>query len=309
MLTPTRAVGHHCTMRQPAKSSAEGALPAHLVDAWIENQRSANTRAAYRSDLNTFGTWCAHQGAIPLRADIETIVAFQAAREASGDSPSTLRRRWSALSSFFDYAVALDVTAANPVLGAARPKATPAGPSPTPPLTSQAVADYRAIAAALDPRLDALVSLLVADGLKLGEILALDVDDVRGRAPTTRVAIRRRGVVEHVTLDQLSARAVRRCIGQRHDGPLLLSSRRTSDGAPRRLTRFGADHLVRQLAKGGGRRVTSNELRRFHLANGHCDDHDAPLEPVGDQADLADDRGVRHRLLAPRRGPRSSRSN
>jgi len=278
-------------MASESMPSADPTLHRRLVDAWVDSQHSPNTRAAYRADLNAFGAWCARQGAIPLRADTETVVAFQAAREAAGDSPSTLRRRWSALSSYYDFAVGQDATPTNPVLGASRPR-TPAGdPSPTTRLSPEAVAEYRAIAAALDPRLDALVALIVADGLKLSEVLALDVNDVRGRAPTTRVTVRRRGTTKQITLDVRSARAVRRCIGRRNDGPLLISKHASPSGQPLRLTRFGADHLIRQLSPGEEQRVTTNELRRFHISNGH--DHDADLEEVRDRAGLAHVRSVR----------------
>ena len=59
-------------------------------------------------------------------------------------------------------------------------------------LSEEAVASYRAAAAALDPRLEALVALLVSDGLKVAEALALDIDDVSGRPPATTITVRRR---------------------------------------------------------------------------------------------------------------------
>ncbi len=276
----------------------DGALHSRLVEGWVNSHDSANTRAAYRTDLNTFGAWCARQGSLPLHADTATVVAFQAAREAAGDSSSTLRRRWSALSSFYDFVIDEDARTTNPMLGAARPKVPAGDPSPTTQLSPQAVANYRAIAAALDPRLDALVALLVAEGLKLREILALDVDDVRGRTPATRLTIRRRGATQQITLDALSARAVRRCIGPRRGGPLLIGNRTTPGGEPLRLTRFGADHLIRQLSSGDGQRVTANELRRFHISNGHDDDID--LEVVRDRAGLAHVRSVRRYIERPK---------
>ena len=120
-----------------------------------------------------------------MTADTATLVAFQAAREAAGDSPSTIRRRWSALSSFYEFV--LDETAPHPTRRTASPTRVADGnPSPTARLSAETVAAYRAAAAALDPRLDALVALLVADGLKLGEVLALDVGDVRAEPPRRR---------------------------------------------------------------------------------------------------------------------------
>lgn len=267
------------------------ALQRSIAAAWLETHASANTRAAYRMDLETFGRWCATNGSIPIRADAPTVAAFQAAREAAGDSASTLRRRWSALSSFYEFALDNDATGTNPALGALRPPVLKGDPSPTRQLSSQAVDTYRALAAALDPRLDALVALIVSDGLKVGEALALDVDDVTGTPPTTTVTIRRRGGSTEVTLKPDSARAVLRCAGRRRKGPLFTSNRTASGDPPSRLSRFGADHLIRKLTPTEEVRVTANALRRFHIAASHRAGVD--LESVRDRAGLADVRSVR----------------
>jgi integrase/recombinase XerD len=268
------------------------------LEAWLSTQGSANTRAAYRSDLEMFGNWCSRQGAIPLTADTATLVAFQAAREAAGDSASTIRRRWSALSSFFDFAVDLDLRSTNPSVGVDRPKVVSGDPSPTVQLSEAAVASYRAAAAALDPRLEALVALLVCDGLKVAEALALDIEDVSGKGPTTTITVRRRGKVKRMVLDVGSARAIRRCLGKRRAGPLFVSERSSQSDAPHRLTRFGADHLIRQLRTDPrSEPVTANALRRFHITTRqHAG---TALDDVRDRAGLANIRGVRRYVNAP----------
>lgn len=280
------------TKRLPSASS-DKALQNHVAAAWLDSQRSTNTRAAYRIDLDALGAWCAAQGSVPLLSDTNTLIAFQAAREAAGDSPATLRRRWSALSSFFDFAVDNDAILTNPADSVSRPRVLVGDPSPTVQLSRRAVEVYRSVAAGLDPRLDALVALIVADGLKMGEALALDVNDVKGRAPKTSVMVRRRGTTKRIILDIDSARAVRRCIGRRRDGPVF-TAQGSGNGRPRRLTRFGADHLIRQLTPPDSSRVTANELRRFHITSSHA--ADTELDNVRDRAGLADVRGVQRYL-------------
>ena len=271
------------------------ALQNSISEAWLDDQTSPNTRAAYRSDLASFGRWCAQRGQIPLVADAPTLVAFQMAREAAGDSASTIRRKWSALSSFYDFAVRTEALDANPVAGADRPRVPAGDPSPTTRLTPQAVASYRSVAAALDPRLEALVALLVVDGLKVSEALALDISDVSGRRPITSVTVRRRGESKRVILDAESARAVRRCVGKRKEGPLFPAGRSSTSSRPRRLTRFGADHLIRQLSGDEmSERVTANALRRFHITHRAGD---STLEQIRERAGLADVRGVRRYLV------------
>jgi integrase/recombinase XerD len=271
------------------------ALQSSVVDAWLKEQASANTRAAYRSDLASFGRWCAQHGQIPLVVDASSLAAFQMAREAAGDSASTIRRKWSALSSFFDFAVRSDVLGANPARGADRPRVAAGDPSPTTRLSPQAVASYRSAAADIDPRLEALVALLVVDGLKVSEALALDIDDVSGKPPKTSVTVRRRGQAKRVILDTESARAVRRCAGKRKEGPLFVAGQSSTSSQARRLTRFGVDHLIRQLSGcETTERVTANALRRFHITHGAAD---ADLEEIRDRAGLADVRGVRRYLI------------
>jgi integrase/recombinase XerD len=199
------------------------------------------------------------------------------------------------LSSFYRFAIDMDSTAVNPVAGAPRPRPAAGDPSPTQVLTVHAVEQYLALAAALDPRLDALVSLLVFEGLKVGEALALDVDDVSGRPPKVSLMIRRKGSSRRVMLGPESARSVRRCAGRRRSEPLFTSGRPASlETSPRRLTRFGADHLIRQLSSIGDDRVTANALRRFYITSSHL--AGAPLEQVRDRAGLAAIRGVQRYL-------------
>jgi site-specific recombinase XerD len=270
------------------------AFQASVAKAWLDTQASPNTRAAYRLDLETFAKWCAKKDSIPLRANARALVAFQAAREAAGDSAATLRRRWSSLSSFYEFVTDRDSTLTNPVRGLSRPRVLAGDPSPTRTLTAEDVDRYRTLAASLDPRLDALVSLLVSDGLKVGDALSLDVDDVSGRPPTVSIRVRRRGESRRVMLDPRSGRAVLRCAGGRRSGPLFTGNRTTASDDPRRLTRFGADHLIRQLSADDAGRVTANALRRFHITANESSG--ANIESVRDRAGLADVRSVRRYL-------------
>ena len=280
-------------MAPKPSSRREAAARQHsTLEGWLSTHASPNTRSAYRSDLEAFGDWCARRGAIPLTADTASLVAFQAAREIAGDSASTIRRRWSALSSFYEFAVDHQMRSINPALGVDRPKVAAGDPSPTVRLSDEAVATCRAVAAALDPRLEALVALLVCDGLKVTEALALDIDDLSGRPPATTITLRRRGETKRIVLDRDSARAVRRCVGKRRAGPVFVSERLSKSDTPNRLTRFGADHLIRQLRTDDTtEHLTANALRRFHITTSQLGGAD--LDDVRDRAGLADVRGVR----------------
>ena len=273
------------------------ASSAGLVEAWLAGHASANTRSAYRIDLATFGRWCAQHQAVPLAADASTLAAFSLARQAAGDSDATMRRRWSSLSSFYQYAINAGTLATNPVDGVARPAELLGNPSQTVLLSTDAVDAYLAMATALDPRLDALVSMLVRDGIKLGEALSLDVDDISGRPPRTSVTIRRNGKTRRVTLDESTAHAVRRCAGRRTGQPLFISDHRARTRPPQRLSRFGADHLIRQLRNSNDERVTANELRRYYITSQHH--NGVALDDLRDDAGLSDTRSIARFVTKP----------
>ena len=279
------------------------AVSARLVDTWLAGHASANTRSAYRTDLAMFGRWCAQHHSVPLAADTATPAAFGLARQAAGDSDATMRRRWSSLSSFFQYAVHTGNAASNPVDGVDRPVELSGNPSRTTLLSADAVDACLAMAALLDPRLEALVAMLVRDGIKLGEALAIDVDDISGRPPRTSVTIRRNGKTRRVTLDESTARALRRCAGRRTDQPLFISDHRARTRTPQRLSRFGADHLLRQLRYDNDERVTANELRRFYITSQH--QSGAALDDLRDDAGLSDTRGIT-RFVAKHQPSRAS---
>ena len=270
-----------------------------VAEQWLASQVSANTRAAYRRDFEAFVQWCRGIGATPLKADTATVVAFQEGREAAGDSATTLRRRWYALSSFYQFAISARSIDSNPLDGANRPATASIESSPTPLLSSQSVKNYLRRAAAADARLEALVALLVFDGLKLGEALAVDVDDLSGEPPNVTLSISRHDSVQRVMLHAVSVRAVRRCAGDRTDEPLFTTARRSlPDGTRRRLTRFGADHLIKQLHSDGENPLTANALRRFHFTASRA--AGTALELVRDRAGLSDLRSLR-RYLGPQR--------
>ncbi len=265
------------------------AFSAKLVDAWLAGHASEHTRSAYRIDLNTFGRWCAQRTAIPLTVDTADLVAFGTDRLEAGDSDATMRRRWSSLSSFYQYAVDAGSLITNPVDGISRPVDREVA-FDVDVLSAAAVDAYLEMATALDPRLGALVSLIVLDGVKLGEALALDTDDIRGRPPKTSATIRRNGKTRTVVLSDLTARAVRRCVAKRRDQPLFTSERRAQPQPPKRLSRFGADHLIRQLRGSDDERVTANELRRFYITSNHRSG--ATIEELRNNAGLSDSRGI-----------------
>jgi len=270
-------------MERVRSSRTEKSTYDTLAAAWLAAQPVVNTRSAYRTDLAAFGRWCAQQSAFPLRVTTADVIAFQAACADVGDSASTIRRRSSSLSSFFQFAIDEHVVASNAVLGSQRPRIAVGDPSPTADVSAETIERSLAWAEDTDSRLHALVSLIVFDGLKLGEALAADVDDLSGRSPRVRLTLARR-TGQTIVLHERSHGAVRRLAGRRVGQPLFVSERPSAaDAEARRLTRFGADHLIKQLpVADGAPRLSANTLRRYHIMAAHR--AGIQLEEIGDRA-------------------------
>jgi len=67
------------------------------ANRYVEKSRSDNTWRAYRADWAKFLTWCEDMKLSPLPANPETVAMFLAQEADTGLSPSTIRRRLSAI--------------------------------------------------------------------------------------------------------------------------------------------------------------------------------------------------------------------
>jgi integrase/recombinase XerD len=231
---------------------------ARAVAAWLMGLRSANTRAAYQADIDDYLQWWdANRGGSPLDVVAADVDAYRAAVERTGSSGATASRRVSAVSSFYRHAASAGVLSSVPA-PSIRPRSTA---SATPTLTADEVVALEAASRALGGRHLVLVDLLLYDGLKLAEILAANAQDVSLTTPTARLRVDGRATL---TLDVRTAADVRALLAGRTIGPLLQGNSATATHA--RLTRFGADYLLKQVGTRAGlnRAISANVLRRAH---------------------------------------------
>jgi site-specific recombinase XerD len=244
-----------------------------VVAAWLATIASPNTRAAYGRDLTVFRAWLRQHGHAGVAVRSDVIVAYREACTASDLSPGTVSRRLSTVASFYRYAVAQRAVADDPVPAARGRLPSPPAieePPAAPPVegtgfrAEEIDAVWRA-ARRLGARPAALIGLMLHDGLKLHEAVAIDVAHVRVRSDPVRLVVVRRGVSVHLALDPRTGRAVRDLARGRSEGPLL-RGRGGADGV--RLTRFGADYLVKMVGEEAGldEPLTANRLRRSHVA-------------------------------------------
>jgi integrase/recombinase XerD len=292
--------------RTPSDDSS--AAVALSVARFLDACRSPNTRAAYRADLADIAKWCrmnpGPDGSVDLLTiDVADVARYRTALELAGASAATVARRLSALTSFGAFA---ESDGSPLALGREARIERPATDTAS---TAEVLTDTEAeslLAASdrLGDRAALLVRLLMLDGLKAGDVVASNASDVAGRPPrvTLHLSERRPRTIE---LHAETATAVRSYLDGRRDGPLVLSERRGR--AQDRLTRFGLDYLVKQVARAAGisRPVSANTLRRRYVMAAHA--NGSGLDAIRDNLGHADRRTTR-RYLGPASGPEQRES-
>lgn len=172
--------------------------------------------------------------------------------EAVGRSLATVARRLAALSGLYQYAVDEGVLVRSPIAHVRRPKV--ATDSQTTGLDRGqlravlAVARQRAATGAGQSRRDlALVTLLAHNGLRIGEALAADVEDLGAERGHRVLRVTRMGGRRAtVALAPVTARALDDYLAGRTTGPLFATA------TARRLDEPAAFRMVRRLARVAG---------------------------------------------------------
>jgi integrase/recombinase XerD len=271
-----------------------GGPAEQVTEAWLANRRlSEHTRDAYRRDVASWLAWCAARDADPLTATFLDVNAYARALEARPLTPATVARKLSGLSSWYDFLVKLRAVDANPVRGADRPAVSRDHSSTiglTPPEVDALLAAAQADTGPAALRHRAVLALLADLGLRVGEVVSLDVTDLgweRGHRSIRFVG--KGGKPRRRALTPAAAEALDRYLDGRADGPLFV----TAAGA--RLDRHAVFRLVRRLARQAGiaswDRLSPHSLRHAFATAARAEG--VPLEDVQDAMGHADPRTTR----------------
>jgi integrase/recombinase XerD len=250
----------------------------------VERGLSRHTVDAYRRDLRRYQAYLEGRGVEdPAGAAEDDIAGFVADLSSSeyGDGrryrPSSVARALAAVRSFHRFLVLEGDAQTDPAEGVARPKVPRNLPKP---LTVDEVA---ALVAApgqdgtVPLRDRALLETLYGAGLRISELVALDVDDVDLDEGSVR-AVGKGSKERIVPLGRYAVRALEAYLrrarpdlaGPRSRGALFLNRR----GG--RLTRQGCTNIIKAMARRAGirKRVTPHMLRHSfatHLLEGGAD--------------------------------------
>jgi integrase/recombinase XerC len=167
--------------------SALAWIPRFLTHLSSERRLSAHTDSNYRRDLELFARYCErNQLEDWQRIDAQHVRNFAAAEFRRGQSPRTIQRRLSALRSFYNFLLRESVLKTNPAVDVQAPKASKRLPA-----TLDADQMARLLAFRTDDELSvrdkALMELFYSSGLRLSELVMLDLADLDLRDRTVRV--------------------------------------------------------------------------------------------------------------------------
>jgi len=294
----------------PLPTPRTGDLDA-FTDGWLRNRRlSEHTRDAYRRDVAAWLHWCRTRDLDPLTATFVHVNAYARELESTLDArtsklptPTTVARKLSGLSSWYGFLAKLGAVPSNPVAGADRPRVGrdhSATVGLSAPEVDALLAAAEADSGPAGVRNHAVLAVLADLGLRVGEVVGLDVENLgyerghrsvrftgkgdkprrRALTPASTAAVEtyliERAAREGVPVDQLS-------------GPLFV----TASGG--RLDRHAVFRLVRRVAQLAGiaawAKLSPHSLR--HAFATAARDEGVPLEDVQDAMGHADPRTTR----------------
>lgn len=159
-----------------------------------ERNVSANTVAAYRDDIESFVAFLcddyftmARDQLDLRRADHLAIRAYLAHLNRRKLSRSSIARHLSALRSWFKYLMREGAVDANPARTVATPKREKPLPSVMQPSDVALLIEQPDTSTALGLRDRAFLELLYASGLRISELVGIDIDDIELRARLVKV--------------------------------------------------------------------------------------------------------------------------
>jgi integrase/recombinase XerC len=161
--------------------------PRFLTHLSSERRLSPHTDSNYKRDLKLFAAFCTKEGLAEWRAvDSQHVRMFAAAEFRRGSSARTIQRRLSALRSFFNYLIRESVLTANPAGEVQAPKAKKRLPETIDVDQMSRLLSFRTDET-LGVRDKAMMELFYSSGLRLAELVGLDLHDIDLADRTVRV--------------------------------------------------------------------------------------------------------------------------
>jgi integrase/recombinase XerD len=232
---------------------------------------AANTVAAYRRDLNEFKQ--ATKLTDPLKAAPSKAVEYISLLSKEGRKPATIARKISSLKQFFAYLAENGIIPANPFAAFSAPKISRYHPHYLSPDEIRKIIETIDTSTTTGIRDRAMIELLYGCGLRISELLNLQLKDIEFEAGFVRVT--GKGNKQRlVPMGQFAAESIKGWLKSKassHDSKILFTSK-----LGERFSRPGLWKIIRRrvLEAGITKPVTPHTFRHSfatHLLEGGAD--------------------------------------
>jgi len=264
------------------------AMPAEEYLSWlaVERGRAPATIEAYRRDLASWSETLAASGRRIESASLADVESHLAGLSASGASPATVARSASTLRGLYGFLLEEGDIEADPTALLATRSSSTRLPVVLSEAQVEALLASPATSEPIDVRDRAVLELLYGTGMRVSELVGLDLGDVDFTEEL--VLVTGKGDKQRlVPLGRTAAAALRRWLADDARGSLLATAPHPGDARAifwnqrgRRLSRQGVDVVVRRHARRAGLpRATSAHTLRHSCAT-HMLSHGADVRVI-----------------------------
>ena len=257
----------------------------------VERGLAENTLSAYKLDLQNFLSFCQDKQVNSwVGAEKNTILMYLMYLKKLNMSPATISRRLAALKSFFRFLINEQVVEFSPTESMEAPKLSQKLPNVLTTLEVEILLTQPKISKPTGIRDKAMLELLYATGIRVSELVDLDMDHISTEEQFIRCF--GKGSKERIVpLGSISARFVEDYI-QRGRGKLIKNAHKTDslflNHHGQRLTRQGFWKIIKKYGRQGNinKPITPHMLR--HSFATHLLENGADLRSVQEMLGHAD---------------------
>lgn len=176
-------------MKRKANISESDArlIEMFIQEIWIEKGLSENTLQSYRTDLTKFAEFNNKAGDSLTDASVVSVENYLAHRNTRGLKPRSTARAISALRHFYNYLQLHGMVEASPMLHIENPKLGAPLPKSLSEADVEALLEAPVLEDAIQLRDKAMLELLYATGLRVTELVGLQMDQINPRQGVVRV--------------------------------------------------------------------------------------------------------------------------
>ena len=182
-----------------------------------EKYYSPHTCTNYRRDLNQFRNYLANQGIESWKqVGYSEVSGFAAQRHRQGRKSRTIQRELSSIRSFYQFLIRNALVAKNPALEVSAPKSDRPLPKTCDAETIDRLLSVHDDSDGLQVRDVAIFELIYSSGLRLAELINIDLDDID--LPQQQLVVTGKGnKTRHLPIGSKAVSAVKRWLKLRQD--------------------------------------------------------------------------------------------